>query len=125
MLRRIILLVIAGLILILTACTTATPTPRAGIVTIERVDFAVLESNPPQVQAHIVGYLGDGCTTFAGINQRREGNVITITVNAAHSGAEVCPAIAPLLDQRIMLEGPFTAGQYTVIVNGVEYQVTI
>ncbi|GIV91311.1 MAG: hypothetical protein KatS3mg056_0020 [Chloroflexus sp.] len=55
----------------------------------------------------------------------REGNVITITVNAAHSGAEVCPAIAPLLDQRIMLEGPFTAGQYTVIVNGVEYQVTI
>ncbi|WP_322512123.1 hypothetical protein [Chloroflexus sp.] len=127
MLHRIVLLAITALMLMLTACTpvTTTPMPRPGIVTIERVDLLVMESNPPQVQAHITGYLGDGCTTFAGITQQREGNTITITVSATHSGAEMCPAIAPLVDQRVMLEGPFAPGQYTVIVNGTEYQLTI
>ncbi|MCS6889512.1 MAG: hypothetical protein NZQ09_15005 [Chloroflexus sp.] len=127
MLHRIILLAITALMLMLTACTpaTTTPMPRPGIVTIEQVDLSVMESNPPQVQAHITGYLGDGCTTFAGITQQREGNTITITVSATHSGAEMCPAIAPLVDQRVMLEGPFAPGQYTVIVNGTEYQLTI
>lgn len=127
MLHRIMLLVIAGLMLLLTACAAATPGPtaRPGIVTIEKVDLLVMESNPPQVQAHITGYLGDGCTTFAGMTQQRDGNTITITVSATHSGAQVCPAIAPLLDQRVMLEGPFVPGQYTVIVNGTAYQLTI
>ncbi|MCX7859918.1 hypothetical protein [Chloroflexus sp.] len=127
MLHRIVLLAITALMLMLTACSpaTTTPMPRPGIVTIEQVDLSVMESNPPQVQAHITGYLGDGCTTFAGITQQREGNTITITVSATHSGAEMCPAIAPLVDQRVMLEGPFAPGQYTVIVNGTEYQLTI
>lgn len=127
MLHRIVLLAITALMLMLTACTpvTTTPMPRPGIVTIEQVDLSVMESNPPQVQVHITGYLGDGCTTFAGITQQREGNTISITVSATHSGAEMCPAIAPLVDQRVMLEGPFAPGQYTVIVNGTEYQLTI
>ena len=105
--------------------TTSTPTPRSGVVTIERVEFVVLESYPLQVQAHITGYLADGCTTFAGISQQREGHVITITVKAVHSGAEICTAIAPMLDQSVMLEGSFTPGQYTVIVNGTAYQLTV
>ncbi|WP_298821573.1 hypothetical protein [Chloroflexus sp.] len=125
--RRFFLLAIAALMLWLTACAAAAPTPtsRPGVVTVERVDLLVMESNPPRVQAHIVGYLGDGCTTFAGINQQRSGNTITITVSAIHSGAEVCTAIAPLLDQRVMLDGTFAPGQYTVIINGTEYQLTI
>lgn len=71
------------------------------------------------MQAHIVGYLGDGCTTLAGITQQRDSNTITITVKVVHSGAEVCTAITPVIDQRVMLEGMFTPGEYTVIVNGV------
>ncbi len=152
MLRRGILLLIAGLVLLFTSCTMATstptprsdvvtierqpslfdpeserptPTPRSGVVTIERVEFVVLESDPLQVQARITGYLSDGCTTFAGISQQREGHVITITVKAVHSGAEICTAIAPMLDQSVMLEGSFTPGQYTVIVNGTAYQLTV
>ena len=127
MLRRGMLLLIVGLVFLLTSCTmtTSTPTPRSGVVTIERVEFVVLESYPLQVQAHITGYLGDGCTTFAGISQQREGHVITITVKAVHSGAEICTAIAPMLDQSVMLEGSFTPGQYTVIVNGTAYQLTV
>ena len=127
MLRRGMLLLIVGLVFLLTSCTmtTSTPTPRSGVVTIERVEFVVLESYPLQVQAHITGYLGDGCTTFAGISQQREGHVITIMVKAVHSGAEICTAIAPMLDQSVMLEGSFTPGQYTVIVNGTAYQLTV
>lgn len=127
MLRRSMLLLIVGLVFLLTSCTmtTSTPTPRSGVVTIERVEFVVLESYPLQVQAHITGYLGDGCTTLTGISQQREGHVITITVKAIHSGAEMCPAIAPMLDQSVMLEGSFTPGQYTVIVNGTAYQLTV
>ncbi|MBO9375083.1 MAG: hypothetical protein J7459_17235, partial [Chloroflexus sp.] len=66
MLRRGMLLLIVGLVFLLTSCTmtTSTPTPRSGVVTIERVEFVVLESYPLQVQARITGYLGDGCTTF-------------------------------------------------------------
>jgi hypothetical protein len=122
MIRRIVVLVILGLTLLLTACVQSL---RPGVVTIDRVDLVVMESNPPRVQAHIVGYLGDGCTTLAGITQQRDGNTITITVKAVHSGAEVCTAIAPVIDQRVMLEGTFTPGEYTVIVNGVAHPLTI
>lgn len=122
MIRRIVVLVIIGLTLLLTACVQSL---RPGVITIDRVDLVVMESNPPRVQAHIVGYLGDGCTTLAGITQQRDGNTITLTVKAIHSGAEVCTAIAPVIDQRVMLEGTFTPGEYTVIVNGVAYPLTI
>jgi len=122
MIRRIVVLVILGLTLLLTACVQSL---RPGVVTIDRVDLVVMESNPPRVQAHIVGYLGDGCTTLAGITQQRDGNTITITVKAVHSGAEVCTAIAPVIDQRVMLEGTFTPGEYTVIVNRVAHPLTI
>ncbi len=123
--HRFWLLAIIALMLVLTACSTAAPTTRPGVVTIERVDLLILESQPPQVQAHIIGYLGDGCTSLSGITQQRDGTTITITVHALHSGAQICTAIAPLVDQRVMLEGPFASGQYTVIVNGVAYELVI
>ncbi|MGB9737497.1 MAG: hypothetical protein C0184_14725 [Chloroflexus aggregans] len=122
MIRRLVIVVIIGLTLLLTACVQSL---RPGIITIDRVDLVVMESNPPRVQAHIVGHLGDGCTTLASITQHRDGNTITITVKAIHSGAEVCAAIAPVFDQRVMIEGTFTPGEYTVIVNGVAHPLTI
>ncbi|WP_049762668.1 hypothetical protein [Chloroflexus aggregans] len=54
-----------------------------------------MESNPPRVQAHIVGYLGDGCTTLAGIIQQRDGN--TITMLSGTSRGTACRA--PTVDQ--------------------------
>jgi hypothetical protein len=51
--------------------------------------------------------------------------VIQVTLNAVHSGAEVCTAIAPVVDERIMLEGLFPPGEYTLEILGDRISFTV
>lgn len=109
----------------LTACAASAPQPRTVPVQIDTVTATVLESNPVQIQVRFQGYLGDGCTSLGEITQQRDGNTISITVSGTHSGAEVCTAIAQILDETRTFEGPFAPGEVVVRVNGVETRVTI
>lgn len=122
--RKFILIGLIALMGLLSACganngTGANPVPREGVITIETVEVTVAESFPVQVIAHVRGFLGDGCTSLGAITQERTGNTIKVTIAATHSGAEVCTMIAPMVDERISLEGEFPAGEYVVEVNGV------
>ena len=105
---------------ILAACSMpGSSTPR-GQLTIDAVEVRIAESYPVQVFVNVTGSLGDGCTSLGAITQQRSGNTIDVTMQTNHTGAEVCTAIAQLIDENIKLEGEFPAGSYTVRVNGVE-----
>jgi hypothetical protein len=112
-------------IVLLSACGSAAGTPSTGLVQIDQVDVRIAESFPPQVFVQFQGTLGDGCTSLGEISQRRDGNSIEVTVATNHSGAEVCTAIAQLIDQTISLDGDFPPGAYSVRVNGVVKQFQI
>ncbi|MCG8349918.1 MAG: hypothetical protein MI924_19305 [Chloroflexales bacterium] len=116
-----------ALIALLSACSNAganTPPPQ-GTLTIDTIKVDIAESEPVQVFVHVQGYLGDGCTSLGAIEQQRNDNVVEVTIQARHSGAEVCTMIAPVVDERIQLEGDFPPGGYIVRVNGVEQIFTI
>ena len=115
---------------LLAACGAAIPSQPAPAgrdfpAQIDSVSVEVAESFPVQVFAHIQGTLGDGCTSLGAITQQREGNTIEVSVNAHHSGAEVCTMMAKFIDERVQLDGTFPAGEYTVRVNGVETTFTV
>ncbi len=110
---------------LLGACGSTAGAPTTGLAQIDKVEVRIAESAPPQIFVQFRGTLGDGCTSLGAISQRRDGNTIDVTVATNHSGAEVCTAIAQLIDQTISLEGDFPPGEYTVRVNGVAQQFRI
>ncbi|HEY1011648.1 MAG TPA: hypothetical protein VGE07_03025 [Herpetosiphonaceae bacterium] len=89
-------------------------------IPVDSIEVVVRESSPPQVAAQVKGTLGDGCAELKDIVQKRDGNTITITITSARPKDAMCTAIAKLFDQAINLDGEFAAGEYVVIVNGVE-----
>jgi hypothetical protein len=96
------------------------PGPFSEPATIEMVEVELRESDPVQVVAHIEGYMANGCYSLGEISQRRDGNQIEVTVLADHSGAEVCTMQLQPIDERVLLEGDFAPGEYTLRVNEVE-----
>lgn len=122
-------IVIICAVLLLGACTivdnTPRPAPPPAELSIESVEVLVLESNPVQVVAHVKGWLGDGCTSLAPITQSRSGTVISVNVTAVRADAEVCTAVAPIVDERIELEGPFPPGEYTLEILGDRIPFTV
>jgi hypothetical protein len=116
-------------VLTLSACTLVEtgprPVPPPGVLSIERIEVLVQESDPVQVVAHVQGWLGDGCTTLGPITQTRSGSVIQVTMGAVHSGAQACAAIAPVVDERIVLEGLFPPGEYILEIQGQRISFTV
>jgi hypothetical protein len=88
-------------------------------IEIETVEVIVGSARPALVVARVDGQLGSGCDFLHSITQRREGNVITVSVERARFTAGPCTAILKLFQQELGLPGPFAPGSYTVRVNGV------
>jgi hypothetical protein len=124
MLRLLTILIAAAALAACGAQPTA-PAQQVSPAPISSVEVELRESSPVQVVANIKGELGDGCMSLGEITQRREGNLIEISVPAVHSGAEVCTMQLQLIDESIQLEGPFAPGDYTLSVNGVETQFSV
>jgi hypothetical protein len=90
-----------------------------GALSVQRIEVHVVRSTPPRVFVRVHGVLLNGCTTVGTIQQRRDAQVITVTI-PTHTTAEVCTMMARLVDEKVRLEGEFTSGSvYTVNVNGV------
>jgi hypothetical protein len=87
-------------------------------IQIDSVDVALAESFPIQAFSHVVGVVGDGCTTLLPLEQRRSGNRVFVEIKAQRPKDAICTQIAKLFDQNIAL-GPFAPGDYELHVNDV------
>jgi inhibitor of cysteine peptidase len=94
----------------LSACSPAvaqpndsTPGPQFVIepIEIDQVEIRIMESFPVQVSAHVTGMVGDGCATCHGVEQARQGNFITLTIERQREQANACTMIAKLYDKTI------------------------
>ncbi len=105
---------------LLLACDPASPELEIRPISIDSVEVTVLESAPVQVQAHVQGTIGDGCTKLHSVDQERSGNTITVTILSERPRDAVCTQIAMLYDETIRLDGDFPPGSYQLHVNAFD-----
>lgn len=109
---------------------TTEPVPTGEVITgtamIDSVDLLILESFPLQMTAHITGNYPDGCTGLGTVTQERVENIITITVETTRPADMMCTqALVPFEENvSVDIQG-LLAGEYTVIINGVEAMFTL
>src|SRR5262245_32012454 len=109
-------------LLLLGACAEA----QGSSLKIDGIEVKIVRTpQPPHVMVRVHGLLLDGCTSLGAVSQRREANVVTLTIATKHSGAQVCTSMAKILDETIRLEGAFQPGEYVVRVNGVAHRFSI
>lgn len=136
MFRSPIFIVTLLITLLLAACAPAiaTPVPATpspvvteaipvtSVAVVESVEIQVLESFPVQIHAVLRGQLPDaGCTTIASVDQAREGNTITLTLNTTTDPLALCePALTPFEHVVSLDVRDLPAGDYMVRVDGIE-----
>jgi hypothetical protein len=120
------LLLLISLFFFGTTSTVQMPPPSEPTMqidhTIESVDALILESYPMQLQLHVIGY-HDGCDYPTQVEQSITGNTINVRIFREMPLAVACPAIAVPYDETIVIDGAFTGGAYTIIVNNITTQV--
>lgn len=93
---------------------------------IQSLDLLMLESFPVQVQAHVTGFLPNGCASVGEIEQRREGDTFFVTVPVQFPADAICTMILKEEDVTIPLEvAGLKAGEYHVVVNGIADSFTL
>ena len=114
----------AGLLLAAVLAASACHNPNAGFdvtpLRVNTVEVRVLESFPVQVQAVIMGTLPTACSTIDSIVQRRDGNVVEVTVMARTERERFCILSLKGVTETVRLDGAFPPGEYVLRANGVE-----
>ncbi len=90
---------------------------------IESVEPLILESYPMQLQLNVTGYQSNGCDYPVQVEQAMDGNNIIVRIFIEMPLAVTCPAVIVPYDATIPIDGSFTGGSYTIIVNNVTTQV--
>ena len=93
-------------------------------LSIKEIELLIAESKPVQVTVEVIGYLPDSCTTHHETHQTREGNTITIQMTTIRPKDSVCAAVVTEYQEQVFI-GTLPAGDYAVIVNGVEEQFRV
>ena len=97
-----------------------------GDATVESLDILILESFPVQVNVHVSGYLGDGCTELGDINVERVDDTFKVTIHTERPADAVCTQQLVGFEETIPLDVQgLEAGTYTVDVNGVTATFTL
>jgi hypothetical protein len=111
-------------------CSSDSPAGPTEPVVIERievqsVDVAVGATRPAQVTARVVGTLGSGCDFLHSIEQRREGGRVIVDIKRSRFTGVPCTLILKEFRQELGLPEAFSAGSYTLQVNGVSREFTV
>lgn len=86
---------------------------------VQRIEIVVLDPPPVQVRVVAHGYLPDGCTAIAGVDQRREDGVLRATISTARPTGALCTQqIVPFRETFPLEIAGLSAGTYEVEVNG-------
>jgi inhibitor of cysteine peptidase len=89
-------------------------------LSVNETDVLLLESFPVQVEAVVKGTLPSACSTVDEVSQRREGNLVEVTVLTRTRRGQVCIASLKGVTERVRLQGGFPPGDYLLRVNGKE-----
>lgn len=89
------------------------------------VDLLVLESFPMQVQLQVSGEHPDGCQLPVVVEQRRDGDRITVEIYRELPAEVMCPMMLQPYADSIMLEGNFMPGDYVFKVNDYVIEQTL
>jgi inhibitor of cysteine peptidase len=127
---------LTGLVMLwFTGTSSSVPTPPSdgrpnsqtyrALTNISSVEVIVLESFPMQVQLHIRGEHPDGCEFPVVVEQRREGNTVTVEVYREVPIDVMCPMILRPYDDTIRLDGTFEPGHYVFQVNDFIVEQTL
>ncbi|XUX01150.1 MAG: hypothetical protein TUN42_03940 [Dehalogenimonas sp.] len=93
---------------------------------ISKVEIRIAESYPPQVFIDIRGLLIDSCTTLNGVDTKRQGNIIDISVTTQRPKDAVCAQVVSYFSTSVPLGSDFAADQtYTLRVNGQAQQFNL
>ena len=136
--RKTLYIILCGLFLLaaITGCSSANASDdppaepgdvdlsgeyASGLAVIETLDMLILESFPVQVHAVVEGYLPDGCTEVDEISEEFDGETFTVTVTTRRPVDAMCTeALVPFKDTIPFDVLDLKAGEYRVVVNGVE-----
>ena len=88
---------------------------------IQEIEVLLAESDPVQVTVAVTGWLPDSCTAHHETHQGREGNTITIQITTIRPKDLACATVVTEYQEQVFI-GTLPAGDYTVIVNGVEQE---
>lgn len=88
------------------------------LLVVEEVEAFVLESYPMQIRLAVRGYWPSGCSAEVMVEQRLEGDTVTVSIWRALPRDAVCTAVIVPYDETIPLEGGFTRLPATITVNG-------
>lgn len=89
------------------------------------VQAMILKSFPAQINLTISGYQPDGCDFPVQVEQRREGNTVTLDIYRTMPMGVMCPMIVLPYNESIHLDGSFESGTYTIRVNDFTLEVTV
>lgn len=117
-----------ALTLLLTACADDDTTTTSGATRAEvtEVEFLYLESLPVQVRAVVRGNLPTPCHSLSPSDPSEPANgkvIVELTLIAPPADISCAQVIEPY-ETTIDL-GSFAAGNWTLILNGVEYSFTV
>jgi len=88
---------------------------------IEEVELVFLESFPLQVHAIVRGTLADGCTRLGEIKTQKTGQRFEVEVPTLRSEGAYCVQVEIGFEETVPLDVyGLPAGEYKVVVNGVE-----
>jgi len=93
--------------------------------TIRDVEVNVMESFPLQIQLRVTGEHPDGCELPVMVEQRREGNTVTVEIYRELPPDIFCPMVLQPYEGSIRLEGNFMPGDYVIRVNDFVVEVTL
>ncbi len=93
-------------------------------LSIKEIELLITESKPVQVTVEVIGYLPDSCTVHHETHQAREGNTITIQMTTKRPKDSVCATVVTEYQEQVFI-GTFPAGDYKVVVNGVEQKFRV
>ncbi len=100
---------------------TVVVTPSPAIV--ESIDVQIVEDEPLQALATIKGRLpDDGCTTIAGVNQLRSGNIFTFNISTNFDTAAQCNQVAtPFERVETLYTTGLPIGQYVINAGSISH----
>ena len=91
---------------------------------IKEIEVLLAESAPVQVSIEVTGYLPDSCTAHHETHQEQAGNIVTIQITTIRPKDTACATVVTEYQERIFI-GTLPAGDYKVVVNGVEQEFLV